>query len=298
MGRVADLAREHPVITLMVSFFVLFAISSTIARLDAAHDGPISRLMHAERREGQATSAEEAALAEEPARLAALREANAPATADALAVLEANAWVDRSGTVVQFTPTCIRTRGEGGDTFEPYAVCASERRHVARDGVGSTVWVLSLETAAWSAICTLTVPTPTPSQAQGEDQDQGEAQDQDQQPARAGGEEGGRLPTLVCRDIASGSELRASSDLSPLRLVGPDEATLEAHGTTPEDVWRALSSWCVFWCPTATRATWDETILEDHAARAWEIPYELDDTYATKATVVVDMDTHEIEVRK
>lgn len=330
MARIADLAADHPHISIIVSFVILVVIASNIVRFDAAHDGPIAHLMHAEQRDDTRETAEAAALSEEPKRLQALREANTQVTDEALQLLVANAWEDDAGTVVEFTPACIRTRGQGFDTFEPYAVCTSERRQEFRDGMGSTVWDLCVETASWSALLHLTAPNPVHDQAEGQGEDQAQAQDrspsqeqpqdegqgqtQDQSQGQNQGQNQGqgqgqnqtqdpdaaptRRPTLSCRDIASGSTLTASAERKPLTIEGPDEATLAAHGTTPRDVGRALSAWCVDWTPTAMYATWDKTILEDHEGRAWEIRYTLDDRYGTKVSVAVGMDTHEIEVRE
>jgi hypothetical protein len=265
MARIVEMAADHPLATTIILGGLTFALASTIARAHAVHTG---RLVAAE------PTPEAEAIAKEPARLARLREGYTSHTKDALAYLTANVWEDASGSVVAFTDECICTRSAGQETWEPYAVCASARRQESPGGNAATVWVLCLETETWSALLSLTVESsPSP--------------DAPAPHAR-----------IECAAIASGNVLTASEGLKPLAVEGPDEATLEAHGTCADEVGRALAAWCADWRPTARTATWDETILEDHEERTWQVRYVLDDARETRVAVIIRMDTHELEVRE
>lgn len=265
---VRELVRSHPVPWAMAAFLCCFLVASAIVRWDAARNG---------RRFGRegttdAPDAAAAALAAEPARLTALRKEHTDTTKEALAYLAANVWVDAGETTaVDFTDGLIHTRSAGEETWEPFAVCSSVRHQRGSD---ATIWSLAVETPTWREICTLTVPAPP---------------GPERPPAR---------PSLSCRGIASGAALEASRDLMPLILSGPDQATLEAHRTTPEAVRRALATWCADWRPTATTATWDGTILEDFEERVWEVHFGLDDVRASAVTAAVPMDGGDIEVRE
>jgi hypothetical protein len=214
-------------------------------------------------------TAEEVAESELDDDIRDLRKGYTAETKEALALIGSNVWVGTDGTtVVEPTEKAILTRAGDTESCEAYAVCASMRESVSKDGVPTTVTTMCVETNEWTDIAVLTVPA---------------AMDGNP-PAPA---------TLKCPSICGGATLTLSAACKDVTLDGPDRAILEARGTTPEAVRSLVSSWCGTWRPTATTATWDRVVEEDHDKRAFRFSYTLDDARKTAVTVSVPMDGSE-----
>lgn len=262
MGRLSKFASGHVGVTIAAAVAASFACASLVARTIAVHAPAAAD-----------PTARELPSAEPNERLDELREAHTPTTAEALDYLTAGVWVSGDGTlVVEWTDELVCVRERGRESCEPFAVTASERRQATGPGVAG-VWTLCVETPDWTDIATLTVP----------------AQAQPGTPAAS--------PTLACRSLAP-SDLEASRELRTLVVEGPDEATLEGCGTSAEELGPALAGWVADWHPTAERATWDRTVLEDRDRGVFEVGYVLDDRRQTSVTVSVSMEDHEIEIRE
>lgn len=89
-----------------------------------------------------------------------------------------------------------------------------------------------------------------------------------------------------------------SAALKEVTLEGPDDPILSARGTSLDAARAAIASWCGTWRPTATTATWDKVVEEDHDERAYRIGYKLDDARSTFVTLVIGMDDHALTVEE
>ena len=104
----------------------------------------------------------------------------------------------------------------------------AQRKSVANEGATSAVTTLCLGTSEWTDIATLTVPQ---------------------------GGDAGAYATFQCPSVCGGSALTLSPVLKEVALDSPDDAVLEARGTTRETAEAAMAEWCALWRPTATTAT-------------------------------------------
>ena len=197
--------------------------------------------------------------------LKALRASYDDVTKEAIALLAANVWVDADGaTVVTLTDRALRVRARGADEWLAYAVTASARRDAPTGGAPARETTLCVETPEWRELATLTVPAAT-------------------------GDGPAAPATLRCAGIAGGAELSLSPALKDVEADGPGDELLAPRGTDLAGVRAALAAWCGAWRPTATTATWDRAIVEDHDRRAWLLGYRLDDRRATTVTVAIPM---------
>lgn len=204
----------------------------------------------------------------------ALRSSYTDVTKEAIGLLASNVWVDVGGTtIVEPTGRAILVRSQGEESWEAYAVTASARRTVTEGGVTSTVTTLCVQTPEWCDLATVIVPS-------------------------ASGTDAPAPPTLWCPSICGGSELTLSAALKEVTLEGPEESVLAARGTNLSDVRAAIAAWCGTWRPTATTATWDKVVEEDHEQRTYRIGYKLDDARGTSVTLSIGMDDHALAVEE
>lgn len=263
MGGLARWASAHTGAIALLAIVLAFVTAGSVARCQA---------IHAPSDAEDADSPERLAEEELPDEARALRKSYTDVTKEALGMLAANAWADGQGTaVVTFTGLAIRTATQGGEEWEAYAVAASARRSVTTEGVTSTVTTLCLGTSEWCDIATLTVPT---------------------------GGDAGAYATFQCPSICGGSVLTLSPALKVVTLDGPDDAVLEAHGTTRDTAEAAMAEWCALWRPTATTATWTKVAEEDHEKRTYSLFYELDDQRSSGVALVVGMDDGALSVEE
>ena len=217
---------------------------------------------------------EDVAHAEFPDELKSLCASYTDITKEAIALLASNVWVDGGGTTV-VTPTdrVMAIRAQGEESWEAYVVMASARRTVTEGGTTSEVTTLCLQTPEWCDLATVTFPS-----SSGADE-----------PA---------APTLWCPSICGGSELTLSVALKEVTLEGPDDSILSARGTSLLKARATIASWCGTWRPTATTATWDKVVEEDHEQRTYRIGYKLDDARGTSVTLSIGMDDHALAVEE
>lgn len=263
MGGLARWASAHTGAVVLVAIVLAFVTAGSVARCQA---------IHAPSDAEDAQSPENLAEEELPDEMRALRKTYTDVTKEALGMLAANAWADGQGTaVVTFTDRAIRTTTQGGEEWEAYAVSASARKSVTDEGAASAVTTLCLGTSEWTDIATLTVPQ---------------------------GGDAGAYATFQCPSVCGGSALTLSPALKEVALDGPDDAVLEARGTTREAAEAAMAEWCALWRPTATTATWTRVVEEDHGERTHRLFFELDDQRASNVTLVVGMDDGSLSVEE
>lgn len=241
-----------------------FVVAGSVARCTAIHAPD----------EAERQTPEDIADDELSDELKSLRRGYSDTTKEALGLLAANVWVDESDTsVVTFTDRAILTRAQGDESWEAYAVMTSAKR-TPNSSENATVTTLCLQTPEWCELATVTVPSSTDSEGT---------------PA---------LPTFWCPDVCGGSVLTLSPALKEVEVNGPPEALLAAQGISQEVVRVTLAQWCATWRPTATMATWDQTVEADYEARTTKIAYKLDDRRGTTATLSISMDDGSISVEE
>ena len=116
----------------------------------------------------------------------------------------------------------------------------AQRKSVTDEDAASTVTTLCLSTSEWTDIATLTVQQ---------------------------GGDAGAYATFQCPSVCGGSALTLSPVLKEVALDSPDDAVLEARGTTRETAEAAMAEWCALWRPTAATTTGTRVVEEDHEER-------------------------------
>ena len=89
-----------------------------------------------------------------------------------------------------------------------------------------------------------------------------------------------------------------SAALKEVTPEGPEESVLAARGASLSDARAAIAAWCGTWRPTATTATWDKVVEEDHEQRVYRVGYKPDDARGTSVTLSIGMDDHALTVEE